>query len=85
MYSIETEFVKNLRKTHCKGCRDEGDENFRYCDGKSVIHCYLRKTYLPEGEWHNTSLNDIRIEQNRQITKEINNRVLEEMGIKPRY
>ena len=45
MYRDETDYVKNIRNTHCKGCMNEGDDNFHFCDGKSVINCYLRKTY----------------------------------------
>jgi hypothetical protein len=80
MYSDETDYVKNIRNTHCKGCMNEGDDNFHYCDGKSVINCYLRRTYIPEGEWQQTSLNDIRIAHCRQITESINKQILEKLN-----
>lgn len=79
MYRDETDYVKNIRNTHCKGCMNKGDDNFHFCDGKSVINCYLRKTYLPEGEWQQTSMNDIRIEHCRQIAKYINEKILEKI------
>ena len=61
---------------------NEGDDNFHFCDGKSVINCYLRKTYLPEGEWQQTSMNDIRIAHCRQITESINKKILEKITVK---
>ena len=59
----ETDFVKNLRRTHCKGCRDEGNEFHRYCNGQAVIHCYLVKQYIPNDEWRKTIENDIPIKE----------------------
>ena len=79
MMYTETDFVKNLRRTHCKGCRNEGDEYYRYCNGQTVIHCYLVKTYIPHEEWHNTVRNDISNELVEDLSKEINKEIIKEM------
>lgn len=78
MYT-ETDFVKNLRRTHCKGCRDEGDEFHRYCNGQAVIHCYLVKQYIPNDEWRKTIENDITNEQVNEIARAIDNEIIKDM------
>lgn len=79
MMYTETDFVKNLRKTHCKGCMNEGDEYYRYCNGQTVIHCYLVKTYIPHEEWHNTVQNDILNKQTNDIAIAIDKEIIKDM------
>ena len=79
MMYTETDFVKNLRRTHCKGCRNEGNEYYRYCNGQAVIHCYLVKTYIPNDEWKKTIENDILNKQSNDITIAINNEIIKEI------
>ena len=71
----ETEFVKNIRKSHCKGCRNE----LMPCGACAVLDCLLRKTYLPEGEWKKASEYDIHTKHLKEITDDINNRIIEEI------
>lgn len=78
MYT-ETDFVKNLRETHCKGCRDEGNEFHRYCNGQAVIQCYLVKQYIPHEEWHNTVQNDILNKQTNDIAIAIDKEIIKDM------
>lgn len=75
----ETDFVKNLRRTHCKGCRDEGDEFHRYCNGQAVIHCYLVKQHIPNDEWRKTVENDITNEQVNEIARAIDHEIIKEI------
>ena len=75
MAYTETDFVKNLRRTHCKGCRDEGDEFHRYCNGQEVIRCYLVKQYIPNDEWKKTIENDILNKQCNEIARTIDNEI----------
>lgn len=79
MIYTETDFVKKLRKEHCKGCRNEGDEFQRYCNGQSVIHCYLVKQYVSDAEWKKTIENDILNEQIRNISDAIDKKIIEEV------
>ena len=79
MAYTETDFVKNLRRTHCKGCRNEGDEFQRYCNGQAVIHCYLVKQYIPNDEWRKTVENDITNEQTNEIARAIDNEIIKEI------
>ena len=71
----ETEFVKNIRKSHCKGCRNE----LMPCGACAVLDCWLRKTYLPEGEWQKAIEYDIHSKHLKDITDEIDKRILEEL------
>lgn len=71
----ETDFVKNIRKTHCKGCRNE----FMPCGACAVLDCWLRNTYLPKGEWKKASEYDIHTEQLKTITNDINKQILKEV------
>lgn len=71
----ETDFVKNIRKSHCKGCLNE----FMPCSACAVLDCWLRKTYLPEGEWEKASQYDIHTKHLKDITDDINKRILEEL------
>lgn len=77
MIYTETDFVKNLRRTHCKGCMNEGDEFHRYCNGQTVIHCYLVNKHIPREEWHNTVQNDILNASVEGISKEIDKKIIE--------
>lgn len=71
----ETTFVKNIRKNHCKGCRNE----FMPCGACAVLDCWLRKTYLPEGEWKKASECDIIAKHVKDIANDIDKRILEEV------
>ena len=79
MAYTETDFVKNLRRTHCKGCMNEGDEFHRFCNGQAVIHCYLVKQYIPNDEWKKTVENDIINKQSNDIVIAINNEIIKEI------
>lgn len=79
MIYTETDFVKNLRRTHCKGCRDEGNEFHRYCNGQAVIQCYLVKTYIPKDEWKKTIENDIFNKHSNDIARAIDNEIIKEI------
>lgn len=79
MIYAETDFVKNLRRTHCKGCRNEGNEFHQYCNGQAVIHCYLVKQYIPNDEWKKTIENDILNKQSNDIARAINNEIIKEI------
>ena len=75
----ETDFVKNLRKTHCKGCMNEGDEFHRFCNGQTVIHCYLVNKYIPNDEWHATVRNDTSNVLAEDLSKEINKEIIKDI------
>lgn len=79
MMYTETDFVKKLRKEHCQGCMNEGDEFHRYCNGQTVIHCYLVKTYIPNDEWKKTIENDILNKQSNDIAITIDNEIIKEI------
>ena len=79
MVYTETDLVKNLRGTHCKGCMNEGDEFHRFCNGQAVIHCYLVKQYIPNDEWKKTVENDIINKQSNDIVIAINNEIIKEI------
>ena len=71
----ESDFVKNLRKTHCKGCRDKNSP--RKCSACAVLDCWLRKTYLPAGEWAQACRADILNKQVDNISEAINDEIME--------
>lgn len=79
MMYTETDFVKNLRQTHCKGCRDEGNEFHRYCNGQAVIQCYLVKEHIPNDEWRKTIENDIFNKHSNDITRAINDKIIKDI------
>lgn len=79
MMYTETDFVKNLRKTHCQGCMNEGDEFHRFCNGQAVIHCYLVNKYIPHEEWHNTVQNDISNVLSEDLSIAINKEIINDM------
>ena len=79
MMYTETDFVKKLRKEHCQGCMNEGDEFHRYCNGQTVIHCYLVKTYIPNDEGKKTIENDILNKQSNDIAITIDNEIIKEI------
>ena len=74
----ETEFVKNIRKSHCKGCRDEE----ALCTACAVLDCWLRKTYLPEGEWQKAVEYDFHTTHMQNIIDDIDKRIIEELNHK---
>ena len=74
----ETEFVKNIRDTHCKGCRNE----YMPCNACAVLDCWLRKTYLPEGEWRKASEYDLHTKLMKDVTDAIDKRIIEELNHK---
>ena len=67
----ESDFVKDIRNTHCKGCLNEG-----FCNECSVLNCWLRHTYLPTGEWSRAMRNDIEWKLTCQISDEIDKEIL---------
>lgn len=71
----ESDFVKNLRETHCKDCRDKNSP--RKCSACAVLDCWLRKTYLPAGEWAQACRADIVNEQMEDISKAIDKEIIE--------
>lgn len=79
MIYTETDFVKKLRKEHCQGCMNEGDEFHRFCNGQAVIHCYLVNKYIPHEEWRKTIENDITNEQTNEIARAIDNEIIKEI------
>ena len=74
----ESDFVKNIRATHCKGCMNENG----YCSACSVLDCWLRHTYLPEEEWSKANMSDIECKMTSQISDEIDKQILKELKIK---
>lgn len=79
MIYTETDFVRKLRKEHCQGCMNEGDEFHRFCNGQAVIHCYLVNKYIPHEEWHNTVQNDISNVLSEDLSKEIDKEIIKEI------
>lgn len=73
----ESDFVKNLRETHCKDCRDKNSP--RKCRACEVLDCWLRETYLPAGEWAQACRADILNEQMDNISETINCKIKEFM------
>ena len=71
----ESEFVTDIRKNHCKDCMNKNG----YCTAQAVLMCWLRKTYLPEGEWYNAMISDTETSAINEITDEVNERILDEM------
>lgn len=71
----ESEFVKDKRKNHCKGCMNANG----WCTAQEVLMCWLRKTYLPKDEWHNAMMSDIETKCTNEITDEINNHILQDL------
>lgn len=71
----ESDFVKDKRNTHCAGCMNENG----YCTAQDVLVCWLKKTYLPEGEWLKAIESDLMTENMNNITDEINNYILQEL------
>ena len=73
----EPVFVSELRKTHCKGCRDEHSP--KKCTACQIIDCWLRKTYLPSGLYAEATKYDIVSTQVDMITKEINQEIINDI------
>lgn len=71
----ETDYVTHIRKTHCKGCLNEHG----WCTAENVLMCWLRKTYLPEGEYEKAIQSDINTHLVNDITDEINKKILEDV------
>lgn len=72
----ESDFVKDKRKNHCKGCRNERG----YCSACAVLNCWLRKTYLPKGEWERASMDDTVWKNVNKITNEIDKKIMKELS-----
>ena len=68
----ESDFVKNIRNTHCKGCINEHG----FCNACDVLDCWLRHTYLPEGEWKRACIDDITWKNVCEISNTIDNEIL---------
>ena len=73
----ESEFVKDKRKNHCEDCMNANG----FCGAQDVLMCWLRKTYLPDDEWYKAMISDIETKQINEITKEINQKILEKINI----
>lgn len=71
----ESDFVKNIRKNHCKGCMNENG----YCTACTVLDCWLRKTYLPDGEWTKACETDLYQKMSNEISNTINQQILNEI------
>jgi len=71
----ESDFVKDIRSTHCKGCLNEGG----FCNACSVLDCWLRHTYLPAGEWSRAMRNDIEWKLTCEIADDINKNILDKL------
>ena len=71
----ESDFVKNIRKNHCKGCMNENG----YCTACTVLDCWLRKTYLPDGEWVKACETDLCQKMSNEISNTINQQILNEI------
>lgn len=69
----ESDFVKHIRAIHCKGCMNENG----YCSACSVLDCWLRHTYLPEGEWTKANMSDLEWKMTSQLSDEIDKHILE--------
>lgn len=74
---MDTDFVKNLRETHCKGCRSNVDIKGVACSCCQVIDCWLRKTYLPQGEWSKACHADMIANMTNDIARDIDNKIIE--------
>ena len=74
----ESDFVKSIRKKHCKGCMNEHG----YCSACSVLDCWLRKTYLPNGEWSKAMVCDIENKMVNQLSDEIDKEILKNLKLK---
>lgn len=77
----ESDFVKNIRKTHCKGCMDE---HFPGCGCQQVLDCWLRATYLPKGEWSRACMCDMMTANVKELTEHINNEILKDLEKLPK-
>ena len=74
----ESEFVKDKRKNHCKGCMNQNG----YCSACEVLNCWLRKTYLPEGVWAEAVESDITWENVQNLSNEIDKNIMRDLKIK---
>lgn len=75
----ETEFVKNIKKEQCEGCRSHG------CGARDVLMCWLRENFLPEGEWRKATEYDILKLNVENVSKEIDKAIIEELNRKYKY
>ena len=71
----ESDFVKDKRQNHCKGCMNANG----WCTAQEVLMCWLRKTYLPKDEWYNAMMSDTETSAVNEITDEINSRILQDI------
>ena len=68
----ESDFVKDKRNTHCKGCMNEG-----ICMTTEVLNCWLRETYLPKGEWTRAMKDECDWKLTCEISDEIDKKILD--------
>lgn len=74
---MDIDFVKDIRRTHCIGCRNNTSIcNDYICDNRAVIDCWLRKTYLPAGVYSEAAEADVISEHTKTITDEINQMII---------
>lgn len=76
-YFEEPDFVANIRKTHCVGCRTFGNK----CSATTTINCWLRRTYLPEGVWQDACAYDIIQQQSKQISNKIDENIIRKLKL----
>lgn len=77
---MDIDFVKDIRRTHCIGCRDNTTICNNYiCDNRAVIDCWLRKTYLPPGVYNKATEADLVSSMANNISKEINQMVINDI------
>lgn len=77
---MDIDFVKDIRRTHCIGCRDNTAICNNYiCDNRAVIDCWLRKTYLPSGVYSEAAEADMVSSMTDNLTKEINQMIINDI------
>ena len=77
---MDIDFVKDIRRTHCIGCRDNTTIRNNYiCDNRAVIDCWLRKTYLPSGVYSKAAEADMVSSMTNNVTEEINQRIINDI------
>ena len=75
---MDIKFVKEIREKHCKGCRSNSIcGNKHLCNNKTVIDCWLRQTYLPEGVYAEACEADVISSMSDHIEKDINKKIID--------
>jgi hypothetical protein len=78
---MDIDFVKDIRRTHCIGCRNNTTIYNNYiCDNRAVIDCWLRKTYLPSGVYSEATKSDLVSAMTNNVTEEINQMIINDIN-----